>query len=358
MRFFLILFCVFFSPLFPQENREEKNLDSIFLGEPPPSPPKETRFFLDGEFLYWKPDQTGMTYCLLEETNTFNFLFAPTNREQQQQADWGIGFRVGAGIDMDMVHADIAGYWTHFQHTMHSITRTDDFIFGTQIFFGNGFSLGGGGLERLVGTPGGPARSHWQFQLDLAEIDFGYWICFNKWFSLHPYLGVEGGWIDQKQIIHYDQFFDTTINTFFNAVITQKNHFEGVGPACGLDGTFHFGSGFGLIGKLAACFLYGSSHSPVDLHISGNSSFSSLPDLSVHYAQHRLMPSVRSQVGFNWEKRSQKRLSLFFSAAYEIQYFWETWRNQNSFIQNIAISDSGYGDLAIHGFTGQVQVSF
>lgn len=360
MRFFLILFCVFFSSLFPKENRPKQNPDAISPGEsaPAPLPSKQTHVFLDGEVLYWKPNQAGMTYCLLEETTTFNFFFAQKNQARQQHADWGLGFRVGVGIDIETIPADITGYWTHFDHTMDSITQTDELIFGTQVFFGNGFTLGGGALEGIIGTPGGPARSRWQCQLDLAEIDFGYWICFNKWFSLHPYLGLEGGWIDQKQTIHYDQFLDTNSNLFFDATITQKNHFEGIGPAFGLDGTFHFGYGFGLMGKLASCFLYGCSRNPTDLHLDGDSSVFPFPDLSVHYKQQHLMPSIRSLVGFNWGKRLQNHFALFFNAAYEVQYFWETWRNQNSFIQNIAVSDAGYGDLMIHGFTGQVQVSF
>lgn len=300
----------------------------------------------------------GMTYCLLEETSTFSFVLAPENEDRQQRGGWGLGFRVGAGLDIEPLCVDIAGYWTRFHHTMHSATQTDHFILGTQVFFGGDFALGGGALAGILGTPGGPAFSRWQIHLDLAEIDFGYWIRSSRWFSLRPYLGLEGGWINQKQIVQYNQFLATGSNVFFDATITQINNFKGVGPVLGLDGLFSVGCGFGLLGKLAACFLYGRSHNPASLHIDSGATPPPLFDTSILYEQHRLMPALRSQVGFNWEKRLAKYCSLFLNAAYEVQYFWETWRNQNSFIQSIALTDAGYGDLMLHGFTGQVRVSF
>jgi len=363
-----IAFSLLCSPLFSQENALDNNCleapaslpqDNEICLEQVELPSKQVSLFVDGEFLYWKPDQVGMTYCLLEETDTFAFILAPTNELRRQESNWGFGFRIGAGVDIEQVHADIAGYWTRFHHGMNSATRTNDLIFGTQVFFGDSISLGGGALVGIVGTPGGAAFSQWQLHLDLAELDFGYWITFSKWFSLHPYLGVEGGWIDQKQIIRYDHFFDTGAAVFFDAVITQKNRFQGVGPLLGFDGTFHMGYGLGLMGKLAGCFLYGSSQNPVFLEVTGTPFFAaSSSNLSVSYKQHRLMPNLRAQVGLTWEGKPTERFTLGLNALYEVQCFWEAWRNQSSFIQNLAVSDASYANLMLQGFTGQVQVSF
>ncbi len=318
-----------------------------------------TRVFFDGELLYWKPDQTGMSYCLVSDMLTSSVL-GKKNQDRQQHTDWNAGFRIGSGVRVAKVHCDLSTYWTHFSHTMHGSTSTNNFILGTQLFLGSFVPIGGGGVAQIDpgGRGAGPAHSQWKLHVNLIECDFGYQICFDKRFSLHPYLGIKGGWIDQEQTVHYDQFFDSNNQIFFDSAITLKNNFKGIGPQLGMDGDFIFGHGFGLMGNLSAALLYGSSDNPVTFHVENNPLSFPFSDFSVNYQKDRLIPAVQSQIGLNWGKECFQHFIFYLNAAYEVQYFWNTWRNQGSAIQSIAVPDAGYGNLMLHGFTGQVQLAF
>jgi hypothetical protein len=316
---------------------------------------QESVVTFSGELLYWRPAQSEMTYCILEKTTTFSNVYAAQNSERAQKGDWGLGFRVGGGIEIGTIPIDVTGYWTRFSHTMHASTETDQIIFGSQLFFGgDGLALGGNAVAA------GPARSRWILHVNLVELATGYWMHFNKHFWLRSYVGVEGGWLHQKQIIDYEHFLDTNTNppSFFNATITQKNHFAGIGPLIGLDGQFHFGYGLGLDGKLATSLLYGSEHSPFFLYADPPMSQFPFTNASFKYSLHRILPAVQSRIGLHWFKHCSRRVDLLFRIAYEVQYFWGTWRIQSSGIQTIAAQNMGYGDLSLQGVTGQVQLSF
>lgn len=319
---------------------------------------EKNRFFLDGELLYWKPNQTGMSYCLISNELT-QAILGSTNQDRQQNTKWDLGFRVGAGVRIADVHCDLSAYWTHFHHTVDGATTTNEFILGTQLFLGSFLPIGGGGVAQISGgTPAGSATSQWKLHIDLIECDFGYLICFDERFSLHPYLGVEGGWINQKQTIVYNQFFDPNNLAFFDSTITQTNHFQGIGPKLGVDGDFILGCGFGVMGNLSAMLLYGSSHNPTDYHVVGDPLAFPFSDFSIQFQQHRLLPAAQAQIGLNWGKDCFEYFVLYLNAIYEVQYFWNTWRNQSSAIQSIAVPDAGYGNLMLQGFTGQVQLAF
>jgi len=341
----LILFCLLISSLFSLE--------------------KPGRLFFDGEILYWKPDQEGMTYCLVTDELT-DVILGPNSSERDQHTNWHPGFRVGTGFRFAQQHGDVSVYWTHFQHTMTGFTVTDDLILGTKLFLGD-FApiglfahLGGGGVLRLgaSGASGGVASSQWKLRLNLIECDFGFQICFDNRFSLHPYLGVKGGWINQQQLVRYDHFFDPNNNLFFNTTILSKNNFSGVGPELGIDGNFSIGYGFGLMGLFSGAFLYGSADSPVDYHIENDPIVFPFPDFSVDYQQQQFVPAIQAQIGLNWGKECFEYFLFYLNIAYEVQYFWNTWRNQGAAIQSIAVPDSGYGNLMLHGVTGEVQFAF
>lgn len=311
---------------------------------------KHNTFFLDGEFLYWRPDQAGMTYCLT--TNDISFFLGSKNKEVHQESSWGPGFRVGAGYQFAKASCDLSTYWTRFHHSMHS-SVSGPFIFGTQLLspLGN-LSIGGKGSDL------GKARSKWRLNVDLVELDFGYRLLFKQRLLLHPYLAIEGGWIDQLQTIKYNHFLNEASDTIFNSTVKQKNDFSGVGPKLGMNGDFALGCGFGIMGNIAASFLYGFASNPVRVSVKGDPQGFPVSPMVVKYSQHRLIPIVQAQIGLDWKHKCFKNGSITLSIAYESQYFWGTWRNQDSLIQNVYISDGGYGNLMLQGGTGQLKLAF
>ncbi len=305
--------------------------------------------FVSGEFLYWRPDQAGMTYSVSVE-NPLLIITGSKNKEVHQTSDWGPGFRVGAGVNFIKAPCDVSFYWTRFHHHAHS-TNSDPYIVGMQVVgVNNAFVFGGSDNDA------GKAHSAWKLNMDLLELDLGYRLCFNKRYMLRPYLGVTGGWINQLQAIKYNHFFD--FNTFIDAKIDQTNDFHGIGPKIGINGQFSVGWGFGIFGNFAASFFYGEANNPVTVKVSGDPTLFPLPKYTVKYHQNRIIPALQGQLGLKWGVMCAKHFSIDLSALYEAQYFWGTWRNQNSTTQNIFLYDAGYGNLMLQGGTWELKLTF
>jgi hypothetical protein len=319
-----------------------------------------TKVFIDGEVLYWKPSQTGMGFCVTADQPS-QIILGQTNHNQVQHTNWGWGLRIGTGVRIPTVNYEVAAYWTRFHHTMKGEVFSEQLILGTLFFTGDTTPVGGAGTALLpgsMGIAGGGSSSRWRMSLDLLELEMCHLLCFKKQFLLKPYLACEAGWIYQKQIVLYERFFNpATMSGFFNYQATLTNRFIGIGPKVGMIGNFLFGYGLGLMGNLATGFLYGSLKSPVVFETDDLASFS-FPEITFHAHQRQLIPNIQASLGLNWEKVCAKYCTLFLSVSYEVQYFWSTWRNQGSIIQNVAITNAGFGDLMVQGCTGQVQFAF
>jgi hypothetical protein len=303
------------------------------------------------EYLFWRPSQTGMTYCV----SLSDFETSPVSAKTkaiQQTANWDSGFRVGIAADLPQIPGALAIMWTRF-HEISKSTSSDPFIIGTQLGgIGSGFMIGGAGVD--AGKP----QSKWNLGIDIVEADLGYDWGSNDCFLLTPYVGVVAGIIDQTQTITYNNFFDTDNAAFFDAQIKQKNDFRGIGPKLGIKGSVVVGKGISLTGNLAASFFYGNSRSPVKFSVQGDPIGFPLPETRVNYHKLRVLPSLQAQVGFNFCLYREKQYALEFAASYEVQYFMNTWRNQNSQNQNLFTSDVGYGDLTLQGLTASFTLKF
>lgn len=312
-----------------------------------------TAVFISGELLYWRPAQDGMTYSL--STNALSLPFGSKNRAHQQRSDWNAGFRVGAGVNLVSTPCDLSVSWTQFHHTMHG-TNSKPNIIATQLLglSQNNSPFVVGGSDQGAGN----AHSTWDLDLDLIELIYGYQLCFNKKYQLRPYLGVIGGWINQTQAIHYNNFLDTTNDVLFDANIKQTNDLQGVGPKLGIQGSLSFGYGLGMMGNLGVGFLYGKAHNPVKYHIPNDPIGFPEPNVKIRYQQNRVIPQLQAQAGLTWGTNFVKHFRIDLSALYEVQYFWGTWRNQNSANQNLYTADAGYGNLMMQGGTFQVKFSF
>ncbi len=307
-------------------------------------------FVLSGDFLYWRPDQTGMTYCVTSNEFT-DILIGSKNKEVHQTSHWGPGFRIGAGAKFIDAPCDLSFYWTRFHQTAHS-SASAPVITGSQLLGLITFTIGGQDFG------GGKAHSTWNLEMDQLELDLGYRLCFNERYLLRPYIGIAGGWIDQNQKIKYSQFLDTNSGVLFDSKIKQTNNFHGIGPKFGANGHLLIGAGFGIMGNLATSFFYGKAHNPVKSEIIDDPLGSPFTTVKTKYQQNRIVPIAQAQVGLTWGVKCADHFSIDLAALYEVQYFWGTWRNQNSTIQNIYVADAGYGNLMLQGGTFQLKLTF
>lgn len=308
----------------------------------------DNRFFVKGEFLYWKADQDGMTYALsVNELDSFG----SESRALQQSGKWSPAFRLGAGWAPQTGCWDLAVYWTRF-HNKAFTSSSDPFIIGTQLLsISSPFTIGGSGSDAGIPT------SRWDLEFDTIELLAGSDISFNR-MVLHPYLGVIAARINQTQTINYNDFLDTTFAVHFNAEIREVNDFSGVGPKLGLGGRYEMNYGLDLCGDLATSLLYGHSKHPVTTIVLDDPLGFPNPVTVSEYDRDALLPFVQGKVGLTWNAMCVNRFQVKLGVFYEAQYFWNTSRNQNSATQFVYITDAGYGSLMLHGWTLALDVGF
>lgn len=300
-------------------------------------------FVIGVEYLYWNVLQSNMSYATtVDDLTTFS-----NPRIIPQHQDWTSGVRVTAGYYFPCGF-DKSFTWTRIHNTI-SGSISDPIIIATELL-GTGalLAVGGDGI-------GGPASSKWNMDLDMFDLNFGC-LTFDSWlYAFHPRVGVKGGTIHQKEAILYENFLNTDTLLGLNATVNQKNNLWCVGPKIGVDSAYKLGCGFSIIGDLSAAFLYGKLATAVTTQIieADVEEVSVLRDTKRH-----ILPHFQLLLGLNWDTCFSKRFPLSIGVGYEVQYFWHTWRITNSNMQNINVSNVGFGDLMFQGLTAKLFFGF
>ncbi|MGE3954785.1 MAG: Lpg1974 family pore-forming outer membrane protein [Parachlamydiales bacterium] len=291
-----------------------------------------------GDYLYWHAIQTNMAYGVaVDDINTFSDL-----NVLNQKCDIQSAFRVGLGWKPSCVCWEATFDYTRYHNTVTGSTF-EPVIIASQLLAPNlGFIVGGDDL-------GGPAISKWRLNLDMFDLNFALPLCFCCSCRVSPYIGLRGGIIHQNQRISYVDFVDTNTAARVNATVNQRNNFSGVGPKAGFSALYPILCGISLTGDLALSAAYGEfdwmDQSIIAVQgdgvVFGTTSKSKLS---------RFVPMLQALIGLDW-RRCWCGYTLSIAAGYEVQYYWNTWRTQNSIIQSFYVSNVGFGDLALHGLT-------
>lgn len=307
------------------------------------------------EFIYWQPDQAGMNYCFV--SNTAGAFIGASNKEAVQKGDWTPGFRLGAGYQLGESQCDAFVYWTRF-HSSSCSSVNGEMIFARPLL--GAPQIGG---EALVAAGGrgagtGAIHSHWHLEIDLIELDLGYRIHFHDRVVLRPYVGVEGGWIHQRQAIKFDDFLlETPSPLIFDAEAVNKSHFHGVGPKIGLNGDCMIGWGFGVLGRCSVTGLCGRAKYPVMVNLEEDP-LALFPRVRVKERRNLVLPWLQGLVGIDWRFPVFESGELYVMAGYEVSYGWGTWKQQPSLQQDLIGGNSAYSNLSLQGLTVQAQLSF
>ncbi len=302
-------------------------------------------FSIGVEYLYWNVLQSSMSYATT--VDSVPALNNPTIVTQPQ--DWTSGFRLTAAKEIKC-DLNTSFSWTRVHNSVKG-SVSNPFIIATEIFSPGpgGIGIGGNGV-------GGPASSQWNCNFDMLDLnftcpgfeDFAYSIC--------PLVGVKGGRIYQNQFITYDNFVDTNTGVFFNATVNEKNNLWCVGPKIGFNSAYELGNGLSFLGNFSTSFLYGRLFSSTNTQIvePGVPSV----DTTLTNIKRRIMPQFQLLLGLNWDTCLCDCYEASIGVGYEVQYFFHTWRISNSSIQNFYVTNTGFGDLMLHGLTANLSVRF
>jgi len=324
----------------------------------------------EGESLQGIPNISARPTCACQSTNVFAHLLVWTAREVAPD-DWAEviiqteqrssntlrpvkfhydpGFRVGVGHMMAYDQWDVKAYYTRF-HTegKDRVTSVPGSVRST--FLGNFYvrnSTGSG----LSGPGYRKARIRWDIDYDILDGELGrnFWV--SRYLSLRPFLGVRGGWIDQKVRSKWEDPTLTEGPFFTKGKETIENDFWGVGPAGGIETKWAFFCGRNelyVFGDLSGALMWGHwSFRDVYSNDVGDRVTVTSDDLDGGASM------IRSFAGLGWDFRFKEgRYRLRARAGYEMQ----VWFNQ---LQYYSFVGGRLGNsLTLQGGTLELQLDF
>lgn len=194
------------------------------------------KFFIKGDFLYWKPHVSGLelnfgTSSVITTTVDEIEIFDMEELDLDPHFKWDAGYRVGAGYQFGCSNWEISALWTHFQSK------------GTRSVNEDTETVNSG-----------------QFRIKFDQIDLmlGYNTSLTCDLTLKPFIGVRGA--TMRESLHAVLVTDITIPP--DGLATETRNFDdqerinGIGPLLGVEGKWKMGDGFGFYGSAAVGLMY------------------------------------------------------------------------------------------------------
>lgn len=167
--------------------------------------------------------------------------------------NWSPGVRLGIG--RNNAHWDTTFSYTGFETkaTSNAYAPTGGVY---SPFLGNFY------INNTNGVNFGPhyrsASVFWKVTYNILDLELGRKFKIDEYLQLRPFLGIKGGWINQK--INTSWYSPTTPTTFSAATENIKHDFSGVGPSIGMDSTWTMFRGskssLNLIGNFSAALMW------------------------------------------------------------------------------------------------------
>jgi len=207
------------------------------------------------DFIYWSATEAG--------ADTWAEVIIEANGNSSNDIlgvdfGWDPGFKAGVGYQINQGKYDVKAYYSWF-HTVgkESISSIPGAVHST--FLGNfyadnplGIGISGPSYER--------AHISWAINFNTFDWQIGCNYCVDNCFSLRPFMGLKGGWIDQT--IQTKWINPDILGFTFTSQATERleNNYWGIGPTIGIDTKwilFNLQSYLYLFGDFAASFMWG-----------------------------------------------------------------------------------------------------
>jgi hypothetical protein len=240
-------------PAFCQENRPSSevpdgkvNFPSNFQVE------GGCNLLITGEYLYWTAREDGL-YFAQEGFKNPAPAFPPRTSTtsfhgtlKKVHPAWDNGARIGIGLNFPREGYDAILYWTWFASQGHASAHSRQGtllpLWGTPDF------------NPLVGAT--QAKGHFSLNLNLLDLEWGRSSWFGGSFSVRPFFGLRGAWIDQTLKTHFTYATAPAISENLRA----EADFHGGGLRAGIDIRFAFPCNLSLYGLTSGSLLYGQTN--------------------------------------------------------------------------------------------------
>lgn len=313
--------------------------------------------YLTGDWLYFKPQEKGLSYALKATANPVTVSSATqweiqNGEYKSTEFCWQSGFRVGAGWNTKHDDWDFLLSWTHFYTSEKDSTSTvgTDYVFPSM------------GDPSIAIGPVQSASADFCLHLNQLELILGREFYVSRALSLKPKFGVITAWIDQKYDINYDNSAGIGGGTqgSFND-INNKCDFWGTGLKAGLNTQWELGWGFSIFGDGAFSILYGKfnlnhqsdlSTTVSGTPVSGNSTIKDKLRIARYIADLGL--------GLRWDYMfMDDRVHLGLSAGWkDHMYFGQNQFLATSNARYVGINETQNEDLTLQGFVLGARIDF
>ncbi len=313
-----------------------------FCAEQPTDGCADGGFSIEGEFLWWRAQMDNLDYAL-NAGSTISIappiVFSARTREPDFSFDPGV--RASIGYDFGQNNWDVFLRWTYHYTSVADNTGSTAIpagLISTKDF------LSQNGIPALSFSSTGKAK--WQNRLNMIDFEMGYDYCVGNRFSLRPFMGVKGAWLDMDYRTTY-RTVTSPAGTFSNVHVTQDMDFWGVGPMVGIEGFLHMGWGFSIYSQSSAAFIYGEYDSRYKQTTSAGGRIVVNHD---NFTRQRAIGAIA--IGLEWARCFANRYLLSLHVGWEGQYFWNQYEFR--FVDEFVY----HGDLTYTGLDAGIRFDF
>ncbi|MBS0603602.1 MAG: hypothetical protein JSS60_01045 [Verrucomicrobia bacterium] len=272
--------------------------------------------FVFGDYLYWTANEDGLYFAQtgLGADNSLNF----DGKIKRIDPEWESGARVGAGINFPKEGYDLQFTWTWFSADGDESAHAE-----------NGTLLPLWAVPESVPFAAAKAHGKWDLDLNVLDLEWGRSSWFGGHFSLRPFFGLRGAWIDQDLKNHF-VYASSPVTT---GHLHSDSDFRGGGLRAGCNARFALPHGFALYGLASGALLYGEINAGLRVQ-EGDHLIARTRD---HFWKG--ISSLQLGLGMGWDSHFAKdRLHIEFHVGYE-QNIWFTVNQMNHFMNQLS---SGY----------------
>lgn len=307
------------------------------------------------EYLYWEIQEDNLYPVIFADQRVVNGTNENNLKLKNQKFEYTSGFRAALGYNFHYEKYDVNLAWTR----IHPDTTTHYSVSGT---------------KNLIAIPffdqtdadvakAGSFVSHWHVNYDMLDLEMGCKYTIGRRFKLRPNVGLKGGWINQLQRMKSNSIFlGQPMDEIVQGSVNRRNDFNGIGPRIGVDLRYGFGSHLGVFSAISGALLYGNFDLKTKTFLS-DSSNGGVPGqgpsiVTIENSEKHLSPTVQILLGCDWARCFNQTYWVRFGAGYEVQYWWNQMRSNNSIPQLLFVNTPAGGDLMMHGLTLQASLAF
>ncbi len=318
--------------------------------------------FIEADWLYWKANETGLSYALKQDGfNENKPQIMNIGSVANPKFDWESGFRLGLGYNIPYDSWDLSLIWTWNEgKAKDSQSSQED---GPPTIYPSYIHPNAYNDENIFSCF--QANSDLLIHLNMLDLDLGRQFKTGKWLSLRPHLGIRTIWLDQSYDVKYEDLYSYNLKKkklkfVLDEYLTHMiNNFWGIGIQGGLDSQWVIKGDISIFGNLTTALLYGV----FDTSYTESFLLKEVTDgttLSEENNFHAGRAILDLQMGLRWSSSFFKEKIRFL-----IQGGWEhhAFFSQNQFMrfldgQNWGSFAQNQGDVYFQGWTGSARIYF